>query len=570
MKFNLLIACCCLGWAATAAGAPLTLEESLQRAERQSSSVKSFEMAAAAADELVTMRRAAFYPTLNLKASYSLVDNPDRLIIYGNSFGSNLPSRDVHLSTGDRDSYSVGLYLQQPLYTGGNLTHSRRRAEYELQAAQSDTAYQRSQLYQQVKKTFSEALAAELQLQALNKALIATREQARVIRERLQEGSARREDLLAAEQELSRTETAWTRAENQAEMTLSRLRKLINAAPDESIEPVGRLTKTRLTVPLNELQALGIQKRDDLKALQAKVSQSSADIAIARSSYFPQVSLVGSYQRQPETAIARSDVWKVGAQAEWNLFEWGRTAAGVRRALALERQESYRLEEERKNAGLEIEQFWRDVKDAESRLHADENALTSQEYTLHRILDRYREGLIKPVDFMQSEAALWNAYATYLQSAASLQTALSNLERASGTELTPWLTHAPLHQPAFDHIAARLERPAQPDLQAQETKTAETKPPEAGTDAAEMPAPARQPSGETYLLQIGAYKSQENAERAIQSLAHGGRQASGLTIVNESGLFKVFAGPFSHKEDALRAAADLGAKDFIVKVNHGS
>lgn len=493
MKTNLLITCCCLGWAATAAGAPMTLEECLQRADRQSSSVKSFEMATVAADELLTMRRASFYPTLNLKASYSLADNPDRLIIYGNSFGANLPSRDVHLSTGDRDSYSVGLYLQQPLYTGGNLTHSRQRAEYELQAAQSDTVYQRSQVSQQVKKAFSEALAAELQLQALNKSLTAIREQARVIRERLQEGSARREDLLAAEHELSRAEAAWTQAENQAGMTLARLRKMINAAPDESIEPVGSLSKTRLNVPLNELQTLGLQKRADLKALQAKVSQSSADIAIARSSYFPQVSLVGSYQRQPETAITRSDVWKVGAQAEWNLFEWGRTAAGVRRALALERQETYRLEEERKNIQLEVEQFWRDVQDAESRLHSDESALISQEYTLQRTLNRYQEGLIKPVDFMQAEAALWNTYASYLQNAASLQTSLANLERAAGTELTPWLTHTPLHQPAFAGIAARMERKAQPEPQAPETKA-----PDALPVSAEIPTLVRRESGTTY------------------------------------------------------------------------
>lgn len=564
MKTNLLIACFCLGWAASAAGASLTLDDCLRRADQSSSNVKSFEMAALAADEELTMRRASFYPTLNLKASYSLVDNPDRLIIYGNSFGANLPAREVHLSTGDRDSYSVGLYLQQPLYTGGNLSQSRRRAEYQAQAAQSDTVYQRSQLAQQVKKTFAESLAARLQVQALNKSLTAARELTRVIRERLQEGSARHEDLLEAEREQSRAEAAWSQAENRAGLILATLRKLINAAADESIEPIGSLTQSRLNAPLNELQELGLQKRADLKALQAKVGQNSADIGIARSAYFPQVSLEGSYQRQPETAIARSDVWKIGAQAEWNLFEWGRTAAGVRRAAALERQEAYRLEEERKNVQLEIEQFWREVKDGESRLHADESTLTTLEYTLGRTLNRYQEGLIKRVDLMQAEASLWNAYAVYLQSAASLQASLAGLERATGTELTPWLTHTPLHQPAFDDSTAQKDRPAQPEAQASETKT--TPPPSV---SAEMPA-VRQGSETAYLLQIGAYKSHDNAERAMKSLKQSARTAAGLTIVNEAGLFKIVAGPFSHKDEAVRAAADMGTHDFILKVNHGS
>lgn len=565
MKRQLLIVCCCLAWSSKAAGTPITLDACLQRADQRSSTVRSFEMAAKAADESLIISRTSFYPTLKLKAFYSLADNPERLIISGNSFAAGVPPQDVHISIGDRDSYGIGLYLQQPLYTGGNLTQSRRRAEFQAKAAQSDTSYQRTRVANLVKKIFSEVLVARQQVQALLKSLNAAKEQVRVVRERVQEGYAHREDLLTAEMEVSRVEAAWGQADNHAELTLSTLRKLIDATSVESIEPVGSLFKIHLTAPLSELQTLGLQKRADLKSSQSKVMQSSADVAIARSGYLPQVQLVGSYQRQPETAITRSDVWKIGAQAEWSLFEWGRTAAEVRRATALEQRELFLMEEERKNVVLEVERYWRDVKSGESQLSAAEAHLISMEYTLGRVLDRYQEGLVKRADILLAESALWNAYADYIQTAARQHTTLASLEMATGAELTPWVEYKPLYQPAFGDISDRINQTARKKLPPPEPALLPTT--TYPVEKLHVPPKGDKPA---YLIQLGAYKSHKNAVKAREALAGNIlRTTDPLTIINETGMFKVMAGPFRQKDDAIRIAKDMGVKDFLLKVTHG-
>jgi len=562
MKRKLLITCCCLGWANIAAGEPITLETCLQRADQRSNVLKSFQMASQAADESLIISRTSFYPTLKLRAAYSLADKSERLIISGNSFAVGVPPQDVTLSTGDRDTYSIGLYLHQPLYTGGSLTQNRRRAEFLAESAQSDTIYQRSQVARMVKKTFSEALAVRLQVQALLKSLAGTKEQARVVQERLHEGYARREELLAAQMEVARAEAAVAQGENRAELTLATLRKLINAPPDESIEPVGSLLEIHLNAPLSELLTLGQQKRADLKSLHAKVQQGSAEVAIARSGYLPQVSLTGSYLRQPETATLRSDVWTIGAQAEWSLFEWGRTSAEVRRATALEQQELFRQDEARKNALLEVEQFWRDTKDGEVQLHAAETHLISQEYALEKELSRYQEGFVKMGDVLQAEAALWNAYAAYIQSAVNLHTSVAGLEQATGSELTSWLEYRPLYKPAFDTISERISKGAHPELPVSAPVVHSAVP-------AEKPVVPVKEVKTVYIVQLGAFKSHDNSVRALKSFDGGGKGAQQLTIINENGMFKVVAGPFISKEEAVRAASDLGVKDFLLKVTHG-
>jgi len=629
MKASLLIACTFLGWSASAWAAPITLETCLQRADQKSNAVKSFEMAAQAASESLTISRTSFYPTLKLKAAYTLYDRPQRLIINGNAFAPGVPPEDVSLTTGNRDVYSLGLYLQQPIYTGGALTQTRRRAEFQTQAAQSETAYQRTQTAQLVKKAFAEALASGLQVQAQLKGLAGSREQARVVQERLQEGHANREDLLAAQLEVSRAEAAWAQGENQSDMALATLRKLISAAPEESLEPVGPLAKTHLTAPLNELLNLGLQRRDDLKALAARVQQDSAGVGLARSAYFPQVSLVGSYLRQQKTAITRADVWTIGAQVEWSLFEWGRTSAEVRRAAAWAAQAEFRREEASKDAQLEIEQYWRSMKDGEAQLRTAETLVLNREFTLEKVLDRFQEGYLKRVDVLLAEAALWDADAAYVRSAADLSATLASLQRATGVALEPWLELAPLHQPDFSALAGRINQsylqkapgtesftPAPSRVPAKATPDTVAAPPvpTAGpitlvpvalplaskiapvavaaspapivaplSHAASKPAPATAASvpatkeslpqqkrdSRAYLVQLGAFKSYVHAKRVIQSLDGKFEGAPRPAIVKEAGLFKVLAGPFSDKDAALRAAAGFGVKEYLVKLIDG-
>jgi outer membrane protein len=686
MKANLLIACSLLGWSASAFAAPITLETCLQRADQKSSSVKSFEMAAQAANESLTISRTSFYPTLKLKGAYTLYDRPQRLIINRNAFETGVPPQDVSLTTGDRSVYTLGLYLQQPLYTGGALTQTRRRAEFQAQAAQSDTAYQRAQTAQQVKKAFFEALASTLQVQALLKGTAAAREQARVVQERLQEGHASREDLLAAQLEISRAEAAWARGENRAEMALATLRKLISAAPEESLEPSGPLAKAHLKAPLSELLGLGLQQRADLKALAARVQQGSAEVGVARSAFYPQVSLVGSYLRQQETAITRADVWTIGAQVEWSLFEWGRTSAEVRRATAWAAQDQYRQEEASKNAQLEIEQYWHDMKDGEAQVRAAETQVITREYALEKILDRFQEGYLKRVDVLLAEAALWDADAAYVRSAADLNATQANLQRAAGVALEPWLESGPLYQPDFGAIEKRINQSALsrplatgfPNAVPQEIPAEPAAAPVVSAPAAVLPASAsvlppavvpasapvapappvvapapappvvapappvvapapapvvseplpalpalapapvhsapdpvvvrpilaaaapvpfvpasaplavplspaataadpepKSPSVQQtrdsrgYVVQLGAFKSYANAKRIIQSLDKKFEGAPKPAILKEAGMFKVLAGPFSDKDTALRAAADLGVKEYLVKVAHG-
>ncbi|TWJ17338.1 TolC family protein [Geobacter argillaceus] len=441
-----------------AEGRVVTVEECIRLASGQSSSLKAYDALSRVAGEDLKISRTGFLPSLTFKGSYSLFDKADRLIINGNTFAPGIPASDVTVSTGDRYAYSFGLILKQPLYTGGNLIHGYRRAEHHSRAAEFDTARQRRLLTLQVRQSFNEVLITESQVRAAEKGIRAREERLRVVRERLAEGYADREEVLRQEAELAMAQTRLIRAKSRGEIAMSRLRKLIQAGPGEELSVVGSPVKVTLGASLNELMTSGLEQREDLKVLQERVETADEGVGAARSGFLPQVYLEGGYYRQKETNVARPELWQATVQAEWSLFEWGRTAATVRRATAQRQQLSYSREELARNVRLEIEESWREVAEQQSLVLAQEKQVRAVEAALGKSVDRFGTGAARYDEALANEAGLWDAFDSYYQGVVSLGNALALLEANTATELGTWTVSSPLYQPDFDYYEKLMQK----------------------------------------------------------------------------------------------------------------
>ncbi len=135
-----------------AGASPLTLEECITRAMREDAGLKSEEMGAAASTEDVAVSKASFFPSLKMKASYSLIDRPGRLVVDKGLFGTDIPPEKVEVSTNDQDFFFLNLVLEQPLFTGGRLTHTLRKSETSKDEAIYHFERERESLVFQVKK----------------------------------------------------------------------------------------------------------------------------------------------------------------------------------------------------------------------------------------------------------------------------------------------------------------------------------------------------------------------------------------------------------------------------------
>lgn len=116
---------------------------------------------------------------------------------------------------------------------------------------------------------------------------------------------------------------------------------------------------------LGQAVRLGLANDPDLRAAKLDVSAAGTEISIARSGYYPSVSVSGGPQ-----GVDFGDV-TYDVTAAQMLYDWGRTGARVEGARALERQAAAEALVRRDEAALDIAETYLDLLRAERHLDAD-------------------------------------------------------------------------------------------------------------------------------------------------------------------------------------------------------
>ena len=435
----------------------LTVEECIARALSANSGLKSHAMDISAGEEGRFMAQTAFFPAVKVTGSYTLVDEPDRLVFDQHAFAPNVPAQDLTLYNDSTEFYSLSAIVSQPLFTGGSLTHSYRRA----QALRDEAAlgYKRwsKDLVRQVKTVFYEAINSRFHAETMRSIAAAKSERLRVLKERVEEGFSLKEDLLRLEGDILLAELEVTRGENRSGRALRKLRNLMEYGGSDDLELKGIPMKGHFTAGLEDVQGEAAQFRDELMMVRKRTEVAQEDVLVARSALFPQISLEGEYTRQTETNFARQEIWSLTAQLDWTIFEWGRTRSDIAQKTALKQRAEYLATEQVKQVMLEVEDAWRGVKEAEQLTVAREHLLKTAEYALQNARERYSEGRSMLADVMEIESEFIAASNDYFTAANEFASALALLEAATGSSLERWVILEERYRPDFDNHARKLQ-----------------------------------------------------------------------------------------------------------------
>ncbi len=434
----------------------LSLEECIARAIKENRSLKSVEMESAAAAESVPAARAALLPSVRMRAFYTLVDRPGRLIVDKNTFGNNLPTENVDITTNDQDFYSLGVSVDQPVFTGGRLTHSFRKAKTESAEAKLQEESEREKLVFMVKQGFYDAMNARLQREIAEKVAVAKKERLRVLTELSLEGYVPREDVLRQDADVAFAELEITRGVNREQLALSNLKQLINYTDQGDLQLHGMPGAVALVVSLEEVKKYAVANAKELKVAGTRIKGAEEDISIARSSYYPQVSVQGSYMRQRETNITRDDMWLFTANLDWPIFEWGKTTAEIRQKAARKQKLQYIHEERVLSTSLEVERAWRRVRELEQGLGAHEKRVRAVEFIATQMAERHAEGTVKLAEVIEAESHFLKEFNEYLAVANDLNSAVAALEQAGSGALPEWFETKSLYIPSVASLSSQL------------------------------------------------------------------------------------------------------------------
>ncbi len=382
-----------------------------------------------AAEAAASAAGADLLPKLNASYSYfHLRDKP-----YG-IFG---PAGKITIN--DDDAYTWKVSAVQPLFTVFALTTRKKMARLELRNRELAREQLSLDLVKNAKLAYYQIFLAQKHLQVARKTVTNLEAHESDAAALYREGIVAYNDLLQARVALAQARRQREKADRDLDLARSRLNLLMNR------EITTRFTVESLTVELNEnygklkeLFAEALENRPEIRHLKIALRQAQMAVTLARSSYYPTISLVGSYEQTGHDPDARKNNYRnddtaaIGIQADWTFFEWGKTRALEKEQRHSRKALEHKLAEAQNQVRLEVKTAARDLEMAVTNIRTAETAVTQAEENLHMTTQQYRQQMATSTTLLDAVTFLDRTRNSYFDSLYGYLMARAELERSLG------------------------------------------------------------------------------------------------------------------------------------------
>ena len=408
----------------------LTMDKAIETAVANNSLIKEALEKQKAACEEEKSTKSALYPKAIASYSYTNLKEQPYAI-----FGTILGPTEIPMSS--RDIFHWDVSVVQPIFTGFALSTRHQMARLGVDIREMEKRQVTLDIIREVKIAYLNILLAKKIFAVAEDAVKQLELHVKDAEKFYQEGVIPYNDLLKSKVVLADAMQNRVRAESSIEMAVASLNTLLRIGINRETEIADILKVVPLPYNFANLIDEAVHKRPELEALQLALKSASQAIRLVRSSYYPEVALVGNYNQTGDNPAASNNDYtnsynaSVTAQAKWTFFEGGKTRADTNKYIhekkSLEErqravEDGIRLEV--KNAFLNLQVSRKNIKTAEESLaQARENfRITNLQY--QQQMTTSTEVLDARTYLTQAETNYYSALYGYMISEAKLMRAV--------------------------------------------------------------------------------------------------------------------------------------------------
>lgn len=409
---------------AALAGDPVTLQDALRSARKNSHDILVSNAQVDAADAEYQKTLSLFLPRLAVSETWLKTNDP--LTVFGLKLKQErVTAADFNpASLNNPDAlgnFATRGEFQQPLLNIDGW-FGRQAARDATQSARHLSTRTTHHMEYEIQKVYFAWVVARRSLVVMDRFLQtarAGREQAEKYR---QQGLIHESDVLLANVRLLDVESRKEELQTQMLYFRDTLKRLTGLTGD--IEP-----SDTLTVPVDAVWEPALNSsRSDVRAMEASLRAAKNMRRRARASFLPSVNAFGSYEWNDHRIGARAQNWMVGVSIHWNILsgmdqiaEWRKSAAQIR---TIELQLQNLRDRNRDDLAEASRQRW--VMKKKTDLAA-ESVRQSREH-LRIVEDRYRQGLERTPDFLLAQSTAEQADIQYLHAVYGYHVALFTIQ----------------------------------------------------------------------------------------------------------------------------------------------
>ncbi len=416
---------------------PLSVSDAVQLAVKRNLQLEASRQGTVAATSAVGQARAGFFPRLDMVEGFDYSDKPT--LVFSNLLDqSDFKQKNFAIGSLNNPTPLTNLNsqirLEQPLYTGGQLTARLGQAKAAADASNAMTKRTEQQTAVGAIEAYYQALLAEGNLKVVDKAVESARAQLQRARDLYEKGLAVRADYLRTQVLMGSLERERMEAENLVTTSHSRLRYVLGAG-DEKFALTDKVEED--SAPLEELTALkdrAKEQRPDLKAAGKDVEKSQEGIRAARAGYYPSLGLTTQYESNTRNFTSSGENFAVFVTVKWNLFNGLATQEKVVEEQALRKRAQLLEADLMRSIDLDVENAYLGLITSRRQVAVARENVVQAEEALRILSDRYQAGLVRAIDALDGETALKKAEQDFLTAQVNSRIFRARLKLATGEQ----------------------------------------------------------------------------------------------------------------------------------------
>lgn len=321
-----------------------------------------------------------------------------------------------------------------PIYTGNKLENQIDEAKLNLKISDLNFELVRQQLKQNVVAGYFNVLQCRNTL-AINQ--LSVDNYAKHLQEvqlRFEQGTVAKYDVLASQVSLANAQNNLSKAQNSYEFAVAALNNMIGLPLDNAMILKDNFEYDAYVQTLEECKQYAMNHRPEIIQHDTKIAMAHDDLDLAKSGYRPTVNFLATQNWYYSSALPGSDNsnWSVGLTASFNVFDSGMTKAKVDQAEYAIRAAEEQYSEERDAVLLEVQQYYLNLREAETRIETSKVTTEQAEESLRVANTRYEAGIGTNLDVLDAVLACTTAKTNNIQALYDYNINKSQLERAMG------------------------------------------------------------------------------------------------------------------------------------------
>lgn len=393
--------------------------EALAQNQDLLAAVARLEAAMAAADEAGAER----FPAVDLSGSS----------LRSRSSGETASGQRMGAMTSTNRRVALGIQYELDLW--GRIRRSTEAARAEALASQFARDALKLSLTAQVVDTYLGLLSLDAQLKATGETLASREQTLNIVKARVDAGAASALDLTQAQGALAAARAQWNELRRQRGIAETQL-ALLTGKPDLRLPPGDLQRLPTPPLPPVGLPSSLLEARPDVRQAEAQLVAANARIGIAKSAFFPSISLTGLFGSE-SAALAQlftngASIWSYGAALALPIFNAGRTTARVEQASASQKEAVARYQKTVQTAFKEVSDALINLKEYDAAEAALATQLETAEQAYKLAQARYEAGYTSFLEVLDSQRSLNSAQLSFLATRKHRLSATVDLFKALG------------------------------------------------------------------------------------------------------------------------------------------